>query len=93
MCYSIYLIHYEVISAAGRFTKTFGARLPNPVYLIVQFVLVGGAIVLICGIYFVVTGKAVHAARLAAAAVEIHQVYWPRITTDFHGSNRDRFFG
>ena len=26
MCYSIYLIHYEVISAVGRFTKTIGAH-------------------------------------------------------------------
>lgn len=57
MCYSIYLIHYEVISAVGRFTKSLGAGLPNSVYLIMQFVLVGGAIVLICGVYFVVLEK------------------------------------
>jgi peptidoglycan/LPS O-acetylase OafA/YrhL len=29
MCYSIYLIHYEVISAVGRFTKTIGAHFPE----------------------------------------------------------------
>jgi len=58
MCYSIYLIHYEVISAVGRLTKSLGARLlPNPVYLIAQFVLVGSCIVIICGIYFVVLEK------------------------------------
>jgi len=57
MCYSIYLIHYEVISAVGRFTKTLGTHLPNPVYLIVQFLLVGGAIVLVCGLYFMVLEK------------------------------------
>jgi peptidoglycan/LPS O-acetylase OafA/YrhL len=57
MCYSIYLIHYEVISAVGRFTKVLGAHLPNPVYLIVQFVLVGGAIVLVCGLYFMLLEK------------------------------------
>ena len=57
MCYSIYLIHYEVISAVGRFTKSIGARLPNPVYLTVQFALVGSVIVLICGLYFVILEK------------------------------------
>ena len=57
MCYSIYLIHYEVISAVGRFTKALGAHLPNPVYLMVQFALVGSSIAIICGIYFVVLEK------------------------------------
>jgi len=57
MCYSIYLIHYEVISAVGRFSKSLGTHLPNPVYLIVQFVIVSGAIVLICGLYFVLLEK------------------------------------
>ncbi len=57
MCYSIYLIHYEVISAVGRFTKALGSHLPNPVYLVVQFVLVGTRIVIICGVYFVVLEK------------------------------------
>jgi peptidoglycan/LPS O-acetylase OafA/YrhL len=57
MCYSIYLIHYEVISAAGRFTKTLGSRLPNPVCLTVQFILVGSCIVIVCGIYFGILEK------------------------------------
>jgi peptidoglycan/LPS O-acetylase OafA/YrhL len=57
MCYSIYLIHYEVISAVGRFTKSVGAHLPNPVYLTLQFALVGSAIVIICGLYFIVLEK------------------------------------
>jgi peptidoglycan/LPS O-acetylase OafA/YrhL len=57
MCYSIYLIHYEVISAVGRFTKTLGAHLPDPVYLAVQFILVGSCIVILCGVYFVVLEK------------------------------------
>jgi peptidoglycan/LPS O-acetylase OafA/YrhL len=42
MCYSIYLIHYEVISAVGRFTKSLGTHLAPPAYL-VQFLLVGSA--------------------------------------------------
>jgi peptidoglycan/LPS O-acetylase OafA/YrhL len=54
MCYSIYLIHYEVISAVGRFTKSLGAHLPSPVYLVVQFTLIGAAITAICGVYFIV---------------------------------------
>jgi peptidoglycan/LPS O-acetylase OafA/YrhL len=57
MCYSIYLIHYEVISAVGRFTKSAGQHLPNPVYLVVQFVLVGSAVVVVCGLYFIVLEK------------------------------------
>lgn len=57
MCYSIYLIHYEVISATGRFTKAMGAHLPNPVYLVLQFALVGSAILFICGMYFIVLEK------------------------------------
>jgi peptidoglycan/LPS O-acetylase OafA/YrhL len=39
MCYSIYLIHYKVISAVARFTKALGAHLPNPVYFMVQIAL------------------------------------------------------
>jgi peptidoglycan/LPS O-acetylase OafA/YrhL len=57
MCYSIYLIHYEVISAVGRVTKRFGEQLPNPVYLALQFVLVGITIVVVCGTYFVLLEK------------------------------------
>ena len=57
MCYSIYLIHYEVISAAGRFTKTLGSNLPNPGYLVLQSILVGSCIVVVCGIYFVILKK------------------------------------
>jgi peptidoglycan/LPS O-acetylase OafA/YrhL len=57
MCYSIYLIHYAVISGVGRFTKTIGAGLPDPLYLMTQFILVGIAIVLICGLYFLVLEK------------------------------------
>jgi peptidoglycan/LPS O-acetylase OafA/YrhL len=57
MCYSIYLIHYEVISAVGRFTKTMGAQLTSPAFLVLQFVLVGSAIVVICGVYFLVLEK------------------------------------
>jgi peptidoglycan/LPS O-acetylase OafA/YrhL len=57
MCYSIYLLHYEVISAVGRLTRRLGAGAPYWLYLSLQFVLVGAAIVAICGLYFVAVEK------------------------------------
>ena len=52
MCYSIYLIHYEVISAVGRITKNIGAGRPYWIYLPIQLLLVGLPIVFVCGLYF-----------------------------------------
>jgi peptidoglycan/LPS O-acetylase OafA/YrhL len=40
MCYSIYLIHYQLISMIGRITLPIGQGLPYPAYLVVQTVLV-----------------------------------------------------
>jgi peptidoglycan/LPS O-acetylase OafA/YrhL len=57
MCYSIYLIHYEVISATGRFTKKISEGLPYWLHLSIQTLLVGAAILLICGLYFVLLEK------------------------------------
>ncbi len=57
MCYSIYLIHYEVISAVGRFTKRITEGLPYWVHLLSQSILVGAAILLVCGLYFVLLEK------------------------------------
>ena len=57
MCYSIYLIHYEVISAAGRLTKRVSEGLPYWAHLSVQIVLVGAAVLLVCGLYFVLLEK------------------------------------
>jgi peptidoglycan/LPS O-acetylase OafA/YrhL len=57
MCYSVYLIHYEVISAVARFTKPLGRGLPNPLYLLAQFALVGASIVLVCTFYFLLLEK------------------------------------
>jgi len=57
MCYSIYLLHYEVISAVGRLTRRLGDTAPYGIYLALQFVLVGAAIVAICGAYFVAIEK------------------------------------
>jgi peptidoglycan/LPS O-acetylase OafA/YrhL len=57
MCYSIYLIHYEVISATGRFTKKISEGLPYWLHLSIQAFLVGVAVLVICGLYFVVLEK------------------------------------
>ena len=57
MCYSIYLLHHEVISAVGRLTRRLGETAPYWIYLSAQLVLVGAAIVVICGAYFVAIEK------------------------------------
>ena len=57
MCYSIYLLHYEVISAVGRMTRHLAESAPYWIYLSVQLVPVGAAIVVICGAYFVAIEK------------------------------------
>ena len=57
MCYSIYLIHYEVISLAGRFTLRLGAGLPYWAYFLIQLTLTGASVVTICGLYFLLLEK------------------------------------
>ena len=57
MCYSIYLIHYEVISSVGRFTLRIGAGLPYWTYFLIQLTLIGACIVSVCGLYFLLLEK------------------------------------
>jgi len=57
MCYSIYLIHYQVISAVARFTRRWSEGSPYWLHLLVQCVLVGSAVIVVCGIYFLVLEK------------------------------------
>lgn len=57
MCYSIYLIHYDVISLVGRFTRRISFGHLYWVHLLIQLVLVGSAILVICGLYFVMLEK------------------------------------
>jgi len=52
MCYSIYLIHYEVISAVARFTRHISESAPYWAHLLIQFLVVGSAIAVICCLYF-----------------------------------------
>ena len=57
MCYSIYLIHYEVVSAVGRVVGGWGGTAPYWIYLTLQFVVIGVVIVIVCGLYFVAVEK------------------------------------
>lgn len=57
MCYSIYLIHYEVISASARFTKGLTEGTAYWFHLAVQGVLVGGAVLVVAGTYFLMLEK------------------------------------
>lgn len=57
MCYSIYLIHYGVISLIGRVTRRLAMHQPYELYLIVQLGIIGSAIVAICGVYFLLLEK------------------------------------
>jgi peptidoglycan/LPS O-acetylase OafA/YrhL len=57
MCYSVYLIHYEVISAVGRLTKGIAEGYPYWMYLLAQLPLIGASILVVCGFYFVLLEK------------------------------------
>jgi peptidoglycan/LPS O-acetylase OafA/YrhL len=57
MCYSIYLIHYEVISLVARFTRNLSEGLPYWVHFLIQLALVGPIILVICGVYFLAIEK------------------------------------
>ena len=52
MCYSIYLLHYPIISAIARHTVTIGSARAYPVHLLVQSVLLVSSSVLISALYF-----------------------------------------
>jgi peptidoglycan/LPS O-acetylase OafA/YrhL len=57
MCYSIYLIHYEIISLVARFTKNIGETLPYWTHLALQLVFVAPAVLMVCGVYFLLIEK------------------------------------
>ncbi|HEY1462553.1 MAG TPA: acyltransferase [Terriglobales bacterium] len=57
MCYSIYLIHYEIISLVARFTKNIGETLPYWAHLALQLVFVAPAVLMVCGVYFLLIEK------------------------------------
>ncbi len=57
MCYSIYLIHYEAISAVARFTKNWDAGGPYWLHLLVQSVIVGSGVLVVCTVFFLLIEK------------------------------------
>jgi peptidoglycan/LPS O-acetylase OafA/YrhL len=57
MCYSIYLIHYEVISAVGRLTKGIAEGSSYWLYFLVQLAWIGASILVVCSCYFVLLEK------------------------------------
>ncbi len=57
MCYSIYLLHYSVISAVGRLTRRISEGLPYWAHLSIQLVLVGAAVLTVSSLYFVYLEK------------------------------------
>lgn len=52
MCYTIYLIHYDVISAVARYTKALSFGSAYWVNLAAQLVLVGVPVVIVSAVYF-----------------------------------------
>ena len=57
MCYSIYLLHFLMISALGRFTKYVLLTSNFPVNLAFQVVLVGIPVLVVSALYFVFVEK------------------------------------
>ena len=52
MCYTIYLLHYQIISFVGRYTARWHATPSLGAELLRQFALLGPAILLVCAVYF-----------------------------------------
>ncbi|MEO7038895.1 MAG: acyltransferase [Gemmatimonadaceae bacterium] len=52
MCYSIYLLHFPLISIIGRHTLSIGSTSAQWVHLLVQCVIIVPPVLLVCGIYF-----------------------------------------
>lgn len=52
MCYSIYLLHFALISIIGRHTLPLGSHSAQWVHLLVQTAIIVPPVLLICGIYF-----------------------------------------
>ena len=57
MCYTIYLYHYLMIAAVGRFTAGWFGQLPYELFFVLQLSLHGVVIVTACAVVFRVTEK------------------------------------
>ena len=52
MCYSIYLLHFPLISIIGRHTITLGSTSAQWIHLLVQTAIIVPPVLLVCGVYF-----------------------------------------
>ena len=52
MCYSIYLLHFPLISIIGRHTLTIGSGSAQWVHLAIQTAIIVPPVLLVCGVYF-----------------------------------------
>jgi peptidoglycan/LPS O-acetylase OafA/YrhL len=52
MCYSIYLLHFALISIIGRHTLPIASTSPQWVHLLVQSAIIVPPVLLVCGVYF-----------------------------------------
>jgi peptidoglycan/LPS O-acetylase OafA/YrhL len=52
MCYSIYLLHFPLISMIGRHTLSVGATLKPWMHLLIQTAIIAPPVLLICVVYF-----------------------------------------
>lgn len=57
MCYSMYLIHYEVISLIGRFSMRLATGWAYWFDLLVQLTIVGSCVVVVTALYYVILEK------------------------------------
>ena len=57
MCYTIYLLHYQIISFIGRYTVSRPVSTSFGVELLWQLAILGPVILLVCAIYFVMIEK------------------------------------
>jgi len=58
MCYSIYLLHFAVISFVGKLLMRSGINLTNPYYVPFLVILFTGAVLFVSAIYFLLIEKA-----------------------------------
>jgi len=52
MCYSIYLLHFPLISIIGRHTLLIGSARAQWVHLLIQTAIIVPPVLLVCGVYF-----------------------------------------
>ena len=57
MCYSIYLLHFGILSVLGKLAERTDLNLSNPLYIPVYFVLFAVCILVISSIYFLLVEK------------------------------------